>query len=152
MDWLKSPRAIVVVALVLIIAVPTLIWRTEARRAKPEFVSAVNAGQVHNVPIGLKEKTWTSAETATVQLKKVPIGRGRRQALARLFNPGVVVPGDNFDMQATMMDNETGIRHVFGRMRTDPHHWIWYGIHPDSMELHIRLRQEEVEAIKSLSK
>lgn len=144
-------KAVAIIALfVAISAAVLLVWKVQASRMRTHFINAMRNGEVHIGQVDLQKKVWTEEELATTEVLKLDTGYGRERSIERSLHSGgqYTLSQHQYTYQATVMDADTGIKHVFGYLRAEPRRWSWAGIHPDSAEEHIRLRQEQVDQMR----
>ncbi len=143
-----NTKAIVAIGLLGgIVVMFLLVWRVQADRMGSHFVDAMRDGTVDVGQVQLQGKVWTEAELATTVVIKLDSGYGRERSVQRSIHTGgqYTISRQQYAYQAMVTDADTGIKHVFGYRRAAPQRWQWEGVHPDSMQEHIRLRQQQVD-------
>ena len=144
-------RVLIVVGLILLIPIVLLgIWAFQGRSMEGDFADALRTGAVKGVHRDLQGKQWSPEELATIEVLKVPAGAGRERALTRTIHSRgrILVSSNLYEYQGTVRDSATDIIHVFGYRRSEPRHWCWEQFHPDSMQIHLQHRTEQLEEMK----
>ncbi len=145
-------RVLMVVGVILLMPMVLLgIWAVQGHSMEGDFAESLRTGAVKGVQRDLLDKQWSPAELATIEVLKVPAGAGKERAIARSLHARsrIFVSAIMYEYQASVCDNTTGIVHVFGYRRAEPRHWCWDQFHPDSMQVHLQRRMEQVEDMKA---
>jgi hypothetical protein len=140
---------LVLVVLGLALLVPVAIWSFEGSRMRGDFIRVLRSGSV-DLPLELRDKSWTERELAGVEVLRVAGGSGKEQAVSRTIHDRgrVVVSSHQYGYQGTIKDDATGIVHVFGYSRSGSPGWRWVSIHPSSAKLHIDRQMRQLEQMK----
>lgn len=143
-------RAAVIAVLCAVPLALLVIWAYQGKSMEADFVERLRADDVKALHRDLRGKQWSAEELATVHVMKVPADTGPQRALVRAAHSRgqIVISSIQYAYQGTVRDNTTGIVHVFGYRRSEPKHWCWVSIHPDSMREHLQRRMEELEQME----
>ncbi len=109
-------------------------WRLQGVDMKGEFIDAMKNGEVQISKADILDKVWTDDEYKTVKVLRLPGSYGPPQALSREIHMGgeFTLSRAQYSYQAQITDLETGMIHMFGYTRAQPHRWLYEGFHPDS--------------------
>ena len=145
-------RALIAVGIILLLPIVLVgIWAVQGESMEGSFADALRRGDVHGVHRDLRGKQWSPEELRTISVVKVPGGYGRERAIARSIHSRgrIFVSKKLYAYQGTVRDDATGIIHVFGYRRSNPLHWSWEQIHPDSMDIHLERRMGQLEEMRT---
>jgi hypothetical protein len=131
-----------------------LVWKVQGMSMRSDFVRALRTGDIHGPHRDLVGKTWSDEELATAEVLKVPEHGNVERSLERSIHAlgRVVVPSQRYGYQGSVRDASTGSVHVFGRTRTAPHRWCWYGISLSDIPQHLERRMRQVEEMHQRAK
>ncbi|MFW6171699.1 MAG: hypothetical protein ACODAD_14520 [Planctomycetota bacterium] len=153
-DYSVDKRALVATGVILLIPLMLLaIWGFQGQAMQSGFAAALRTGAVKSVHGNLQGKQWSAAELATIEVLKIPLASGQERALSRSVHSRgrIFVSPRAYEYQATIRDSATDIVHVFGYRRSEPRHWQWQQIHPESMETHLQRLMSRIGQTKQLS-
>ena len=111
-----------------------LYWEIAARRMKPGFIEAMRSGAVTGLPITLLGKEWTKEEFSRVQIIRLDDSYGPQRSIERRLHTGggFTISRSQYAYQATLTDNNTGTRYLFGYPRNGSGQWRYVTLRPDS--------------------
>lgn len=144
-------RALIATGVILIIPLTILgIWGVQGQAMESRFADALQTGTVGSMHRDLQGKQWSSAELATIEVRKIPRSRGQARALARSVHSRgrIFLSSQAYAYQATIHDRSTDIVHVFGYCRSEPRRWQWQRIHPESMAEQMQRRMEQIGQVR----
>ena len=89
------------------------------------------------MPIDLRDKEWSDAELSDIEMLRLDNSFGKERALLRAANRAgsYTVSSQLYSFQATITDSATGKRHIFGRIRREPQHWVHAAIDPATIQI-----------------
>jgi len=122
------------------------LWGAQAYEMKREFMRVMLGEGVEHAPLLLENKRWTESELRAARVIRVPRSAGKEQALVRRahIRDAGIIPNRRYSFEAIVTDSATGIKHVYGRLRSRGV-WVYDNVHPDSAELYIQQRDELIQ-------
>lgn len=121
------------------------LWGAQAYEMKREFIRVMLGDGAESTPPLLQNKVWTESELRDARVIRVPRSAGKQQALVReahLRGAGII-PSRRYSFQAIVTDSDTGIKHVYGRLRARGT-WVYDTVHPDSAVQYIQQRDDAI--------
>jgi len=120
--------------LVLLTAGILLRLQCLAYKKKTDFIEAMRANEVGGMPIDLRDKVWTDDELANARVFKLDDSYGPQRSIERTLHTRgqYTLSATAYAYQATVTNDDTGVKHIFGYTRRQPARWRWVTVHPDS--------------------
>jgi|GEM_PF-3880486 len=148
-DGRGANKIVVIGILVLVTGGLLLHWQILAGKKKGDFVESMRAGEVDGVPLDLRDKVWTNEELANTRVIKLDDSYGPQRSIERTIHTRgeYTISARAYSYQATVTDNDTGVKHIFGYSRREPARWRWVVVHPDSAleRAEQRMQRQELE-------
>ncbi len=144
-------RTIIAVGVILLVPIVLLcVWVWEGASMESDLAESLRSGAVHGMHRDLQAKQWSPEELATIEVLKVPVGAGRERAMVNAVQARgrVFVSAKLYEYQGSVRDNATDIVHIFGYRRSEPHHWTWVQFHPNSLQLQVQRRKQQLDEMK----